>query len=220
MAELDIYELTDVQTLNGQTINNVFFYLQDLSFVTTNPTRSQTLAENWVAQKLNRIRAIQSSDVLHREVRVRNLFDEADAYSLGISLTGNAVGEATGTMSTFNAFAFSLNGNTSLTRTGAKRVSGVLEGWQNDGVFSGDSVQIAAMDAAAAAFEEAVTVGTVIQDPVFIPVIVKRVRTGTPGNYTYDLPSNQGEASWSTIVVALWKALITSQVSRKVGVGI
>lgn len=218
MAGGDIYELVDHQTLFSQNCENVFFYRQDLEFVTTDPTNAQVLAENWIAQKLDRIRGIQSNDLLHVGVDVRNLFDVSDAYTVSISLAGTAAG--TDTLGSFEAWSYPLEGTNPAVRNGFKRIAGVGEQWQTDGVFSGDGTQIAAMDAAGDAMTEFVTVGLVIPDNVFKPVIVKRVRSGVAGSYTYDLPTSEGAAVWSQIAVAAWKLLITSQISRKIGIGI
>lgn len=222
MAVGDIYEIRDVQSLLSQHVENVHFYRQALDFVTTNPTNSQSLAEAWIEQSLPTIAAIQTADVLHTNVLVRNLYDESDAYDASVSVSGNVSGgTATDQItSPFDAWAFQLDGDNPAVKNGQKRIAGVNEGWVLDGAVDPDSGAEFDLGAAAAQLSAAIQIGTIITDPVFVPVVVKRVRTGSPGAYEYRLPASSGEGVWSVVVVALFKLFITSQVSRKIGVGI
>ena len=218
MALNSVYELTLQQRFNGQDVNNVFFYHQVLEFITSNPSQAQTLAENFVAQKLTAIRTIQAVDVLTVGVKVRDLYDAANAYELPLSLAGAYV-SASDTLPTFSAVGFDLAGDNAAVKNGSKRFAGLIETFQADGVIT-EATIIGQLNTLADALEGFVTVGTVIQDDVFRHVIVKRVRTGSPGAYEYRLPATALEATLSAVVVATWKALITSQISRKIGVGV
>jgi hypothetical protein len=213
----DVYELTLEQVDRGQTVNNVFFYHQQYEFVTTLPTHSQVLAEEWRDQILPAIRAFQPEEILTTGVKVRNLFNVSDGYDLALSLSG--LGGAAEQYSTFNAVGFALNGDNPAVKNGSKRFTGINEVHVDDGVISG-SVMPGLLNTVADALEAPVLVGLVIEDPVFVPVIVKRVREGAPGSYTYRLPETTVEAVLSQVVVAVWNAIITSQLSRKIGVGI
>jgi hypothetical protein len=213
----DVYELTLAQVDRGQTVNNVFFYHQQYEFVTTLPTHAQVLAEEWRDQILPAIRAFQPAEILTTGVRVRNLFNVSDGYDLALSLAG--LGGAAEQYSTFNAVGFALNGDNPAVKNGAKRFTGINEVHVDDGVISG-AVMPGLLNNVADALEQPVLVGLVIEDPVFVPVIVKRVREGVPGSYTYRLPETTVEAVLSQVVVAVWNAIITSQLSRKIGVGI
>jgi len=219
MAQGDIYELTDVQRLYGQTVYNVYYYRQDLVFLLGLPTTAQVVLEAWQAQKLLHIQNIQSTDLVHTEIRVRNLFDATDAFSKSVSVTGLSA-DTGGTMSAFNAWAFVMEGDNASVRDGAKRIAGVVEAHQADGVFNADAAIVGLFNQTATRLEGALEIGTLITSPVFLPVVVARNRTGVPGSYQYNLPQTQVTANWSNIVNVLWKALITSQTSRKVGVGI
>ena len=121
--------------------------------------------------------------------------------------------------STFNAIGFALNGDNPAVKNGAKRFGGVFEDYVNDGVITGSDL-ITKLNALGDTMEGYVTVGTLIPDNVFRHVIVKRIRSGSPGAYTYRLPTNQLESTLSAVVVALFNAVVTSQLSRKIGVGI
>jgi hypothetical protein len=219
MALNDLYELTLETRLYSQVCYNVFFYHQALAFVTTYPTISQVLNENWIAQRLPAVQAVLAGDVNLTGVRVRNLYDNADAYEASISGVGGATQVGSDTLPSFAAYGFSLGPQEPSVRPGSKRFVGVAEAAQSDGIITnGDFVTI--LQALEDDLIEPVTVGTVIQDDVFLPVVVKRIREGTPGSYTYRLPNNSLEGVFSQIVVAAFNALVTSQVSRKVGVGL
>jgi len=218
MAGGDAYELTLKQLDRGQQANNIFCYYQALEFVTTTPTKAQVLAENWADQILPAILGVQPAEVLTTGVSVKNLFDESDAYELGLSESGTFTGDRD-LLPTFNAYGFQLNGDNPAVKNGAKRFAGVWEDYVTDGVITGSSLTTP-LDALSTALEAYVTVGTIIMDNVFEPVIIKRVRSGTSPNYTYRMPENTGELVRSKIVVALWNAVITSQLSRKIGIGV
>lgn len=216
MTELhDVFELVDVQSLRGQEVFNVYFYEYNELFVTTTPTFSQVLAENWVDQILPSVLACQSQNISHVGVRVRNLYDPADAFEVTLSEPGAVAEDGEGN---FDAIAFQLGGETSAVKKGAKRIAGVPDIWEVEGVIvHGDGV--AAGAALATAMEDSVDVGLIIPDPCFIPVIVKRVRSGVSGDYTYELPTSQVDGIKTRIVNALFEVLLTSQVSRKIGLG-
>lgn len=210
-----LYELTDVQTQDGQEVLNVYFYeLGDL-FATDDPTPAQVLADNWVDQKLDAIRNIQTSALNHSEIRVRNLFNTADSYTKAISLPGLDDEDAD---SNFDAMGFVLQGATTAVRKGAKRLGGLLDRYNTAGVMD-DPALVATLDAASAAIQSPVQVGLIIMSDVFYPTLVKRVRSGVAGAYEYRLPTNAGEGVSTRIINVLWNALITSQVSRKIGIG-
>lgn len=217
MAVTDIYEITLKQLDRGQVANNVFTYQQVLEFVTTNPTKAQVLAENFRDQILPSLRNVQPAEVLTTGIEVKNLFNASDGYSLSLSLPGG-YGSDREMMPTFNAIGFALNGNNPAVKNGRKSIAGVFEDYVNDGVITGSDL-ITKLNTLGDKFEAFVTVGTLIPDDVFKPVIVKRVRSGDPGNYEYRMPINAGEAVVSQVVVALFNAIVTSQLSRKIGVG-
>lgn len=218
MSATDVYSVQLKQLDRGQDCFNTFFYQQVLEFVTTNPTKAQTLAENWRTQVLPTISAIQPAEVITTDIIVKNLFDESDGYALTLSTPGGYTSDRQ-LESTFNAIGIALNGDNPAVKNGAKRMAGVFEDYIDDGVITGSDLitKLNAMDAKFSAF---VTVGLVIPDNVFKPVIVKRVRSGDPGHYSYRLPANLGETVLSTVVVALFNAVVTSQITRKIGIGI
>lgn len=217
MALNDVYEISLQQEQRGQDVSNVFHVHQVLAFVTTYPTVAQVLAENFAAQVLPLITTWQIAEVVTVGVRAKNLFDASDDYTLELSIPGSA-SDATQSLPQFTAVGFNLGGDNAAVKNGAKRFAGLTEDVQDDGVIT-NTTFIAQMDDLSDKLEGYVTVGTIIQDNVFKFVIVKRIRTGTPGNYQYHLPTNQLESVLSAVIVATFNALVTSQISRKIGVG-
>lgn len=211
----DVFELIDVQHQDGQEVLNVYFYDLGDVFVTTFPTNAQLLAENWIAQKLDAIRTIQSAALSHDEVRVRNLYNPADSYTASISLPGLDGGDGD---SNFDAIGFVLQGETTAVRKGSKRVGGVLDSYNTGGVIDAAGAP-ALLTAAADAMRTPVQVGLIIPSDVWYPTLVKRVRSGIAGAYEYRLPTNSGEGVKTRIINVIWNAIVTSQVSRKIGVG-
>jgi len=217
----DIYETTLKGTLFGQQINNVFFYYQDLEFVTTNPTKAQALVEGFEAQVVDVIMEMITSDYSLASVTARNLFDTSDAYELLLSGGGVLSGGASlDTMTAFTAYGFKLQTEDHSVKPGAKRFAGVAESEQTDGIVTGTTMLSTLAPDTADALAAPIQIGTLITDPVFVPIVVKRVRSGSPGSYSYRLPETSGEAVFSRVVAALFEVLVTSQVTRKIGVGI
>jgi hypothetical protein len=217
MALNDVYEVTLNQQQRGQDMSNVFHLHQQLAFVSLYSTTAQTLAENFQAQVLSIISQFQSAEVVTTSVRARNLFDSSDDFTQVLAIPGTQP-DANSSLPQFAAVSFSLNGDNPSVKNGSKRFAGLTEEQQVDGIIT-NAFTIPELNAVGTKLAGYVTVGTIIQDNVFKFVIVKRIRTGTPGNYSYRLPENSLEAVLSAVIVAVWKALITSQISRKIGVG-
>lgn len=213
----DVYELTAEQRYKGQRVYNVYFYEIGANFVTTTPTVAEVLVTNWIAQILPLLKECQSSDIVYTSIRARNLFNDADGFDAAVTLSGNAA--AADDLPTFNAMSFTLNTDTTAVRAGKKRLAGVTEAYQTEGILD-TAAALAALAISAEQMEKPVTVGTVIQDPVFFPCLVKRIREGSSGAYTYRLPAAREESITSRVLSALFDVMVTSQISRKMGVGI
>lgn len=217
MAVGDVYEVIDVQSLYEQQVLNVYFYQQQAAFIPLAGSVAQALAEEFEATVVSQIINVQSEDLAHVEVQVRNLFDPTDT---GIAVSGqiglqSSVG---GTLPGFNAFGLQLNTDNAAVRPGAKRIAGLPESETGDGIPS--VAMVAALDDLADVLAAPITGGLIVMDDIMFPVVVQRVRSGTAGNYTYRLPENSGELVLGVVLEILVKLLITSQISRKVGVGI
>jgi len=217
MAVGDIYEIIDVQELQGQEIQNVYFYRQIAAFVPLSGSMAQAIADEFAATVVPQVCDVQSVDLLHVEVRVRNLFDATDAAT---AVSGNAGAQTDGGdfLPSFAAWGFQETTDNASVRDGAKRIAGVPEFLQEDGVPVSSAVT--ALNTLADNLALPITGGLIIDDDILYPVVVKRVRSGAPGSYTYRLPENSGEAVWGVVLELLVKLFVTSQISRKFGVGI
>lgn len=211
----DVYELVDVQALRGQQVLNVYFYQVRETFVTTRPTIAEVLANNWTGQILPDLTAVQTEDLVHTSVRVRNLYNAADTFELLMSAAGD---DSNPTDSNFDAYPFQMQGETHAVRKGAKRIAGVSDGANADGIVT-DPATLALLDSIATSMSAPVQVGTLILTDTFFPVLVKRVRSGVAGAYEYRLPETSGEGVVTTIINVLFDVLISTQNSRKIGRG-
>lgn len=216
----DVYELVDVQTLAGQEVLNVYQYQQIGAVVPISPTpnTAAVLAYEFTqADVFGCIRGNQSPELEHTAIRVRNLFDGSDVYDLVGSWPGLSGGDPS-IDTTFNALGFIETLDNGLVRPGHKRYAGLCDDAQEDGVFtSSGGLTLAA--ACAVALAQNIQVGLIIRTDGFEPGVCKRVRSGTPGDYEYRFPSSTGELVWGKIIEAAFRVLLTSQVSRKIGVG-
>jgi len=206
MAYQDVYELIDVQDFFGQEVLNVYFY--ENNNVLNGGATAEDLANCFIDQVLPEILDVQSDNVTHTEIRVRNLFTPSDAHVAAISEAGE---NGTDTNSSFVAIGFKLVQPNGALRNGAKRIAGIPEGIMADGVVT-DATYITALDQVGAAMADTLSISLA---DVFMPVVVGRILDGG----SYRLPENFGEAVLGAIIEGVFSALVTSQVSRKVGVG-
>lgn len=216
MASGDIYEIVDIQMLQGSECENVYFYEQRAAILPLFGNVASVLGAEWNEQILPTICTIQDADLIHVETRVRNLFDAADAANVASGINGSLTGSVDA-LPSFVAAGYTLSTDNAAVRDGAKRYAGPNENMQENGVWN--ALYLDALQDVADVNEAPVTGGLIIEDPVWFPVVVKRIRTGTPGAYEYRLPETSGEAIVGTIIEALFDAVVTSQISRKLGTG-
>lgn len=208
MAEGDIYQLVDKQTLFEQEVLNVYFYRQTAPVLIGNVP--QQLADAFDGQVMPDILGIQSVNDVHQELIVTNLFNPAEHYTKLVSEAGAyATGESE---STFTAAGFRMVNDNGTIRSGSKRYAGVPEVADVNGVFT-DTTFIANLIALGASLILGLDDGLVTN--AFLPVIVKRILDAGE----YRLPTTSGEAVYGNVTDALYNVNETSQVSRKVGRG-
>lgn len=208
MALYDVYELIDEQVQLGQKCLNVYFYENNNAGF--GGLQAQDLVEQWIDQFLPVLLPAQSAGVEHTNIRARNLYDSVDNYSLDVSEVGQSTG--TDSLPNFTAVAVTLSQVNGSIRNGSKRFVGLTETDQTNGVITRAQFLLDLADLMDA-------LSTYIFDgvsSVWQPVVVKRILDGG----VYRLPENQGEAVLGGIAEALFSTVVTSQVSRKLGVGI
>lgn len=202
----DVYQLIDIQDMEGQEVQNVYFYRLDTPVI---GNAAQFTVEAFIDTVLPDILPVQAANITHTSITAKNLFDPTEEYTELISSPGTA---GTDSMSTFNAIGFRLIGSNAAVRDGAKRYAGILDGAQEDGVIN-DSGTLANLLILGTTLAAGLAIGLDID--ALIPVIVQRILVG--GNY--ELPTTQGDAVLSPIIDALFNVNVTSQTSRKIGVG-
>lgn len=208
MAFGDVYELTDKALLAGQDCINVFFYRQNNLAVTVT---AQDLIDSYVGQVLPALKGTQSGHLTHTEISCRNLFNDSDRAVQAISQVGTAPNAEY--HSNFDAVGWSLVQDNGSIKNGAKRVAGLPEAYSTDGVID-SATYIALLSTLSAALTGTLDFGVLA---TWLPVIVKRILVAAG---KYRLPENSGETVYGSITDAVFNPIVTSQVSRKIGVGV
>lgn len=204
-----VFQLTHTYTVLGQECNNVYFYQRETGITAS----AQALAEEWVEQILPAVLALQVSEAVTSRVSVVDLFDVADTGEVLLSAAGTAGGGGSDQMPSFVAAAFILDGETAITKNGAKRIAGMKETKSTNNVWTDSSFLSALGDAAVAMGQE--ILGTLSAE-WFFPVIVKRI----PDGDNYRLPATLAEAFINAVVDVLFDLDVTTQNSRKSWVGV
>ena len=203
------------QRFLDQKCANVFFYKEVNLVIPVGGNTAQVIATQFLAQIVPSIRLIQTNDVTIDSIAVRNMFTPADSFELLTALVGQG---GTNALPAFNALSAKLSTAESTVKSGAKRFCGVSAAFVTDGVVTDASYMTRMMDLGDK-LEEPLNSGFLIPSPAFWPVVVKRVREGPEGAWTYRLPSNATESVTSQLARALLSFVVTSQLSRKIGVG-
>ncbi len=209
MPNGDIYQVTDVAYNNDQQFLNVYFYRRD-SVVADVGDDASTLADSFEAAILDAVKACQNASVLHTEIRVQNLFDSTDAHTKLISTLGEltSVDEAP----IFLAVDVGLEHDNAAIRQGRKAIGGLDENQMSNGVVASAGF-IASLASLMAALIDPLLYGVV---DTFFPVIVGRILEGG----VYRLPETALEATYGGVESATYNPLISTQNSRKQGVGV
>jgi len=210
----DVYELTDIQTYAGKEIVNVYFYRQYV-IITPAINVATELASRWRDQILPSIAAAQNTQVVHTDIKVRNLFNDADQAELLINVPGTVTLTSNENMPRFVSARIELNAAGGAVKDGSKALGGIGEGYGLNGVISNGSLQGLLITAAAKMREIVSEAVPPFSLSVFEPVIVKRVRSGTSGNYTYRLPTSISELAYGAIMNSIARFVLSTTNSRK-----
>lgn len=208
MAHLDVYEVIDRQTLAGQEVLNVYFFINN---EVLSARVAQDLIDKFLTDYMPDILSSQTGDCLHTEISARNLFNATDRAVNAISLSSGGV--ATDYQNTFSAIGFSLVQDNGAVKNGSKRIAAVPDQYVTDGVVT-DAGYVTILNNLAATLASSLMFGIV---ETFVPIVVKRILT-LPG--IYRLPENYAETVWGRITDAVFNPSVTSQTSRKIGRGI
>lgn len=202
----DVFMVTDISQCLGQECINVYFYRQNV----VGDNSADDVLDSFEGQVLPAVLALQTDDVLHTTLIAQNLYTPSERASRTISEVGANTGG--NTMNNFTAYGFSLNQDNGAIRNGSKRIVGVQDDVSVDGVIT-DATYIDLIADLAGVLATTLDLGIIA---TFVPTIVKRILVSAG---EYRLPANSGEAVLGSVVEAVWNPLLTSQTSRKVGVG-
>lgn len=212
MAVGDIYQLTDFQMCQGQTLENVYFYRQtaeDAGFPT-----AKALSDMWNSQVRIPITNIQSNTVVHTRYQVINLFNPAELSDLIDSDAGSQSGDMN---PVFIAWGFGAPRSNRLIRKSTRRIGGVMEVHTVNGAATAGAITL--LNLMATAFNAQLVNAVVGGSNVFVPVAVKRILvTPEEGDPYYRLPESSVEATFR--IISNWAyEKVTTQSSRKIGHG-
>jgi len=130
LATGDVYTLKLSGNLHSQTINNMFYYVDNA----VSGGDAQVLGELFEDWMLPVIATIVSSSYTMTDIEVQNLSDPTDFFVLSTSVPG--VRGAT-TQGPFQAWGFRLNAASLVEKSGAKRIAGVAESDTTNGIVDG-----------------------------------------------------------------------------------
>lgn len=211
MAITDLYELTLFQSwgAGGEPLLNKFYFEKNVL-----GSNAQALTEQFVALNsyLTKINRLQGDLVKNVRIRTINLGDLADFYE--DDLTGAGTGTGLDLLPAYVCINFTYKVNTRAVQPGSKRIAGIGETYQTNGIIT-DSNMIAYMEDARAAFATALPFGGVAQ---YTPCVIKRVKTAVPDTvpqkYRYTLPTSTDTPTVGIVTTVLVNPKLSHQVSR------
>lgn len=208
MALNTIYQLRLIQEWGsgGKRMENVFFYDH-----TAGSGEAADLATAFGTAILPAIHELQNEIVKDYSIDVINLGDLSDFASVPTVGQGDYSGDA---LPPYAAVGYTLKVSTRAVRKGSKRFSGVPESVQVNGQVT-NATYATSMEALRILLQTEL----VDASETWLPVVIKRVKTAVVGTvplqYTYRLPTTDGELTIGEIVVALTSSILSHQVSRE-----
>lgn len=198
-----VFEIIHRQLMHGQAIVNVYYYALQAGELSDNiPNLLQGFADNVVAQ----VEAVQSEDVLHIELEAKRLNDLDEFGVLDLTpITGDITASAP--LPIFNAGSIKLLRSTKITKSGSKRIAGIVEAHVDDDVINatGETAWLALAAELGSSYSEG--------GQTFYPVIV--------GGKTLDgVPVGEGSWIYNFVSGGQLNYNVTTQNSRKIGRGI
>lgn len=206
----DIVELVHEQTYLGQNVNNVYY------FRATGAAPSLSTLTSWFETNIvQNTKDIQNDLVTHVNLRVRNLFNVAEAVEEPLTGTGANL-SGTEEQPSFLAVSIRLDHVNAAIRPGFKRWSGILEASITDAVLSAGIVT------GLGTLGSNLVVPPVVALADWQHVIVKRIcetpnpdPDAVPSCLKYRLPETQAEADYGVPVTYEVITQPTTQNSRK-----
>ena len=206
----DVIELVHEQTYLGQTVNNVYFFEAAVA------EASMSDLANWFETNVvTKVKLLQNDLVNHVNLRLRNLFNEAETLEEPLTGTGTITSSDI-ELPSFIASQVRLEHASGAVRPGFKRYTGMTEGSLTDGLLN--ITPISKLEDIA----DLLVNPPVVANSGWAHVIVGRlceVPNPTPNEVPaclkYRLPQNQAELVVAYPIAYTVYAQITSQNSRK-----
>jgi len=159
----------------------------------------------FVGGLITELRALYYSTTFVDAMTGVNLFDPSEAAELYLGLVGSRAGMAEALPSQTAVCTRYFHDNPGI-RSAYKRWWNPYEADQSNGVMSAGIV---------GAYELCSWAPILDLLPTAVYVVVKRIREGVPGNYTYRLPENVGELDYGAVSDFDLNTRLSSQNSRK-----
>jgi hypothetical protein len=216
MANGDIYELTHNSIFGGQDVDNVYYYLQDDNFPVgvSEAQIAAGVATRFYATVATALKACLTGDVAFQSIYVRNLFDPTSFHTEYVTDVGTHQIASGDTLPPHDAVNITFSTANQQIGPGSKRLSGIAEGAQTDGIIT--SVSLLAAYAAYAASATGV-MGVLLSGVTvnFLPIIVKRINISDAGVIKYRLPQDANEAQFAQLDLFAVNPVISTQRSRR-----
>lgn len=197
----DLLQISCFQEFLGEQMMNVFYY-RYFSAPSVDNTIYEELADDFSDIVITAMRGIQVVQVEYTKLQVKNLSNGIDFHERDLDFTGTISATTDQLEPSFMALAWQLVRDSLVTRSGSKRVGGLIEGSIAGNEFVGSYTQI---DPITAAFGANLHAGII---EVAAPVIVKRpIPVPAGSSYLY-----------SSVTDVIFKG-VSSQNTRKKGRG-
>jgi hypothetical protein len=209
MVLADIYEVTPVQVWSGtgeQTMSR-YYYRKGGTGISAAALAAQFILEGNPGYQMLQL---QTDNMQGKSIRVINLGDFGDFIEL--AWTADGIDVEANTLPVVVAVGYSLRLDTREIRPGSKRISGIPDGQDTDGVLTNAPYLVFVEDmrqALLATIED----GGWSADPVVIKRVL-RAPDETHPKSRYTLPETDGELVVGNVVNVLTSPILTHQISR------
>lgn len=207
LADIWMIDFTQRYGSGGELMHNNFFYTSLDAGANAEGLAIGFSAEDALLEKIN---DTQNPLIKNDGVRIINLGLLTDFYTEPLS--GEGLRPAGECLPPFNAVNYTLKLNTRAVRPGSKRIAGVGESVQQNGLIT-DGDMITAIGALEIELSDTLSDGT----HSYNPIVIKRVGLPTPGTppYTsYRLPIDDSELVYGVVTAVVVNLVVSHQVSR------
>lgn len=210
MAVGSFYKVNTYATMLGSSCQNEFWYRQSAG-----SGSSVELANAFIDLVLDIIRVVQSSQILYQLIKVYSHNSNSDFTEQ--DLVGQNGLASINSLPPFCAAGFSTPRKLSDMKSGQKRFVGVPDSVDDQGVIT-NAQYLLNLDSVADALSD--SLGDVGTASVWDPIIVRRIKVTVNGKTYYKVPDVITNADFYAADGWSKKINVTSQNSRKYGVGV